>query len=227
MGAGAVGGPRPTAAGVDPEQLLARAGSVEDASEHPIARAIATYARERGAMLVAPREFVNEPGLGARGVVDGAEVRVGRAGFAGAERADLGEAVARLAGAGHTLVHVGWSGTVRGVVAVAAPEAGAAYLGTQGDEWDAHKDMALAALGALITMTATLLVLLRLDPKTPAVLRESLTLPPDDKPLGEVGIDRLLRRKRRREARRRLRMRARRRGQAWTKASARSSPSTA
>ena len=27
---------------------------------------------------------------------------------------------------------------------------GAAFLGTQGDEWDAHKDMALAALGALV-----------------------------------------------------------------------------
>jgi hypothetical protein len=27
---------------------------------------------------------------------------------------------------------------------------GAAYLGTQGDIWDAHKDMALASLGALI-----------------------------------------------------------------------------
>lgn len=32
---------------------------------------------------------------------------------------------------------------------------GAAYLGTQGDPWDAHKDMALAALGALIAMTVT------------------------------------------------------------------------
>lgn len=29
---------------------------------------------------------------------------------------------------------------------------GVAYLGTQGDVWDAHKDMALASLGALITM---------------------------------------------------------------------------
>jgi putative membrane protein len=28
-------------------------------------------------------------------------------------------------------------------------ELGVAYLGTQGDEWDAQKDMALAALGAL------------------------------------------------------------------------------
>ena len=32
---------------------------------------------------------------------------------------------------------------------------GAAYLGTQGDVWDAHKDMALAALGALISMLIT------------------------------------------------------------------------
>ena len=32
---------------------------------------------------------------------------------------------------------------------------GAAYLGTQGDVWDAHKDMALASLGALIAMCAT------------------------------------------------------------------------
>ncbi|HET9474380.1 MAG TPA: DUF2238 domain-containing protein [Steroidobacteraceae bacterium] len=37
-------------------------------------------------------------------------------------------------------------------------ELGAAYLGTQGDIWDAHKDMALAALGALIAMTVTALV---------------------------------------------------------------------
>ncbi len=32
-------------------------------------------------------------------------------------------------------------------------ELGAAYLGTQGDVWDAHKDMTLASLGALITMS--------------------------------------------------------------------------
>lgn len=32
---------------------------------------------------------------------------------------------------------------------------GQAYLGTQGDEWDAHQDMALASLGALLAMTLT------------------------------------------------------------------------
>lgn len=41
------------------------------------------------------------------------------------------------------------------VVAIVASDVGAAYLGTQGDEWDAHKDMALASLGALMAMTIT------------------------------------------------------------------------
>ncbi|NYT75473.1 DUF2238 domain-containing protein [Alcaligenaceae bacterium] len=45
-------------------------------------------------------------------------------------------------------------------------ELGMQYLGTQGDIWDAHKDMALAALGALIAMliTAALNKKLRRDP---------------------------------------------------------------
>jgi putative membrane protein len=42
--------------------------------------------------------------------------------------------------------------------AVFGGDLGMAYLGTQGDVWDAHKDMALASLGALITMCALALV---------------------------------------------------------------------
>ncbi len=42
---------------------------------------------------------------------------------------------------------------VEGVVAVlVSPELGSTYLGTQGDEWDAQKDMASAFAGALLTM---------------------------------------------------------------------------
>ena len=36
------------------------------------------------------------------------------------------------------------------VAAVVDPQAGTAYLGTQGDVWDAQKDMALALLGAFL-----------------------------------------------------------------------------
>jgi putative membrane protein len=41
------------------------------------------------------------------------------------------------------------------VAVVVAGDLGAAYLGTQGDIWDAHKDMALASLGAFVAMSAT------------------------------------------------------------------------
>ncbi len=41
------------------------------------------------------------------------------------------------------------------VAVIVSPDAGDAYLGTQGDVWDAQKDMALAALGAVICMVAT------------------------------------------------------------------------
>ena len=39
------------------------------------------------------------------------------------------------------------------VAQIVSPELGAAYLGTQGDEWDAQKDMTMAIVGALITMS--------------------------------------------------------------------------
>jgi Cu+-exporting ATPase len=105
--------------GGDVDQLLARAGSVEDASEHPIARAIANGARERGATLIAPADFVNEPGQGARGVVDGADVRVGRPEFVGDVSEQLAEAVAAAAGGEHTLVYAGWDGTAHGALVIA------------------------------------------------------------------------------------------------------------
>jgi putative membrane protein len=42
-----------------------------------------------------------------------------------------------------------------GAALVLGGDLGAAYLGTQGDMWDAHKDMALASLGALLAMLIT------------------------------------------------------------------------
>jgi P-type Cu+ transporter len=66
-----------TADGVDREQALRLVGSLEDASEHPIARAIATAAK---ADLPLPTVggFVNREGLGVQGIVDGHAVVAGR-----------------------------------------------------------------------------------------------------------------------------------------------------
>lgn len=42
------------------------------------------------------------------------------------------------------------------VATVVSPELGTAYLGTQGDEWDAQKDMAAASIGAIMTISFVL-----------------------------------------------------------------------
>ncbi|WP_314175385.1 heavy metal translocating P-type ATPase [Streptomyces winkii] len=107
--------------GVDEDELLRLAGSLEDASEHPIARAIARGARERAAAdalpLPAPEEFENLAGVGVRGRVEGRAVEVGRT--AGELPADLAESKAAAESSGRTAVTVSWDGAVRGVLTVA------------------------------------------------------------------------------------------------------------
>jgi len=68
---------------------------------------------------------------------------------------------------------------------------GVAYLGTQGDVWDAHKDMLLASLGALIAMLLTLALNLRIQKDFASEWRDSLRIK-NRRPLGEVEIQRLL-----------------------------------
>jgi putative membrane protein len=77
------------------------------------------------------------------------------------------------------------------VAVVVGGDLGAEYLGTQGDIWDAHKDMALASLGALITMGATALINFRLRRDFAQEWAESLRVK-DPEPLGEAAIERLL-----------------------------------
>jgi putative membrane protein len=75
-----------------------------------------------------------------------------------------------------------------GVAMVVAPDLGNAYLGTQGDQWDAHKDMALATLGAAIAMTVTAAINLRMQRDFAREWNESLTVK-RKMPLGENAFD--------------------------------------
>jgi len=68
---------------------------------------------------------------------------------------------------------------------------GMAYLGTQGDVWDAHKDMALATLGALAAMLATLLINVALQRDFAREWVDSLRVKRAE-PLGEQEIRRML-----------------------------------
>ncbi len=86
--------------GEDVDLILARAAAVESASEHPVAAAVVAVARERGVATPPVTDFVNEPGTGVRGVVDGVGVQVARA-----PDSD-----------GRTSVAVTWEGRRRGVI---------------------------------------------------------------------------------------------------------------
>lgn len=67
---------------------------------------------------------------------------------------------------------------------------GVAYLGTQGDVWDAQKDMALASLGALLSMMATAAVNISLQRDFAREWWDSLRVK-DARPLGEEAIRRM------------------------------------
>jgi len=68
---------------------------------------------------------------------------------------------------------------------------GQAYLGTQGDVWDAHKDMALASFGALIAMLITFAINRSLQRDFASEWAESLRVK-NSLPLGEDEIARML-----------------------------------
>ena len=72
---------------------------------------------------------------------------------------------------------------------------GAAFLGSQGDQWDAQKDMALASLGALITMSVTAIINSIYQRDFAAEWVESLRVH-RHQPLGEVELQRLREQKR-------------------------------
>lgn len=71
---------------------------------------------------------------------------------------------------------------------------GIAYLGAQGDIWDAHKDMALASLGALFAMIITAGINVSLQHDFADEWNESLRVK-GGKPLGEDEIARMWKKK--------------------------------
>jgi P-type Cu+ transporter len=109
--------------GASRAEALRLAGAVENASEHPIARAIASAARGETGDLAAVVDFAGHAGLGAEGVVGEVAVVVGRAGLLGERGLALPDALAdarrRAEAAGRTAVLAGWDGRVRAVLTVA------------------------------------------------------------------------------------------------------------
>ncbi|MDO8508978.1 MAG: DUF2238 domain-containing protein [Nanoarchaeota archaeon] len=79
-----------------------------------------------------------------------------------------------------------------GFAVIVGGDVGQSYLGTQGDEWDAQKDMLLATLGGLITLSVTFFVNLFYK-GFKNELKDSLKISRKT-PLGEVELRRLKKR---------------------------------
>jgi heavy metal translocating P-type ATPase len=107
----------------DEQHALFLAGSVESASEHPVARAVADGAEERGIELIRPSDFESLPGRGVRATVGGVEVVVGgpklMADLGIAMAARFEDAVAAMEERGLTAFLAAWDGEARAALGVA------------------------------------------------------------------------------------------------------------
>jgi Cu+-exporting ATPase len=110
--------------GVDENELLHLAASLERGSEHPLAAAIVTGAEERGLTLAAADDFASQTGKGVTGSVDGRRVAIGNpallAGL-GLDPGDLASRADALRREGQTVMLVAVDGAMAGLLAVADP----------------------------------------------------------------------------------------------------------
>jgi Cu+-exporting ATPase len=106
------------------QELLRLAGSLERASEHPLAAAVVAGAKEKGAELVESAEFRYIPGKGVSGKVGGRSVAVGSAALfveLGIETGELPTKAEVLRREGQTVMLVAVDGKPAGLLGVADP----------------------------------------------------------------------------------------------------------
>jgi Cu+-exporting ATPase len=112
------------AAQQDEATLLRLAASLERASEHPLAAAIVSGAKERGAALADVANFASVTGKGVRGDVEGRPVALGNRAMMDVEGIDPGGLDGRaeaLRADGQTVMFVAIDGALGGLVGVADP----------------------------------------------------------------------------------------------------------
>ncbi|MDP4973844.1 MAG: heavy metal translocating P-type ATPase, partial [Ilumatobacteraceae bacterium] len=109
--------------GVTRSELLSFAGALEHASEHPVAKAIATAARSERGTLQAVTDFENLPGMGTIGLVNGASVMAGNETLMRRKLvlipAAMNDALVAARSGGNIGILVAINGTVQGVCVVA------------------------------------------------------------------------------------------------------------
>jgi len=110
------------AEGIDEADLLMLAYGLEKRSEHPLAKAICSYAEEAESDQLPIKDFRQVPGRGLSGVTEGAFAYAGNAAMmadAGIELDDLSLRAEELSQEGKTPLFFAWSGQLLGIIAVA------------------------------------------------------------------------------------------------------------
>ncbi|MXX68933.1 MAG: copper-translocating P-type ATPase [Gemmatimonadales bacterium] len=114
----------PTSAADAEARLLALAAAVEDASEHPLARAVVDEARGRGIPISRADGVEARVGMGVVGEVDGQRVSVGSARLLreeGIPEEDVAEVERRFGDDARTIAWVAAGGRLLGAIAIADP----------------------------------------------------------------------------------------------------------
>ena len=123
------GAPRVTdrvaAEGIDEEQLLRLAASLENESEHPLGVAIVEAAEDAEIERQEVKDFDSTTGAGISGKIDGKPIRIGKPGFLKERNVSgldaLSDRAEELEGEGKTVVFVAYDGRLAGLIAVADP----------------------------------------------------------------------------------------------------------
>ena len=137
------------AAGLSEQDVLALAAAAENSSEHALARAVVTAAREAGLTLASAEEFTAAPGRGVAARVGGRRIEIGSPAhlLAAGQPPEADAHVANLEAGGQTAAVVRVDGTVVALLAIA----------------DRIRPAAAAAVAAITSVTGTAPVLLTGD----------------------------------------------------------------
>lgn len=106
----------------DETELMIKMASLERASEHPLAEAIVTYAKEKDYTLQEVSDFISELGKGISGVIESKTVMAGNATMMsahGINTATIKDQAQKLSNEGKTVLYVAIENQLTGIVAVA------------------------------------------------------------------------------------------------------------
>ena len=110
--------------GFEADAVLRLAASLDQGSEHPLAAAIVSAARERGLALAPVDGFESTSGIGVRGTVEGHALALGNTALmqeVGVDPAALAAKAETLRGAGASVMHLAIDGVLAGVLSVTDP----------------------------------------------------------------------------------------------------------